>query len=151
MTLWAPGVFNPVFVGSMSPVRAATERVSNCQSSCKSAPPWCAASNAFHKPSYRDRRARPSDGRCGCTVTSRCAAGHAGDLGRGTAGSQAGHWLTVVDRCPGLLGSLGLDRPAGFLLDHGGAVPYLTPDAYVVDPEPHKVAAAQLAVDREVE
>jgi len=31
----------------------------------------------------------------------------------------------VPDRCSGLLGDLELDRPAGLLLDHGGAVPHL--------------------------
>jgi hypothetical protein len=57
----------------------------------------------------------------------------------------------IADRRPGLLGDLELDRPAGFLLNNSSAVANMPCDAYVVDPEPHKVAAAQLAIDREIE
>jgi hypothetical protein len=57
----------------------------------------------------------------------------------------------IADCRPGLLGNLELDRPAGFLLNNSSAVANMPSFAYVVDPEPHKVAAAQLAIDREIE
>jgi hypothetical protein len=66
-------------------------------------------------------------------------------------GPKLGTGYPVADRRPGLLGDLELDRPARFLLDYGSTVPYLSPDTYVLHPEPHEVATAQLAVDREVE
>ena len=43
-----------------------------------------------------------------------------------------------------------MDRPAGFPLDHRGAVPDSAPDAHV-DLEPHEVTAPQLAVEGEIE
>jgi hypothetical protein len=46
---------------------------------------------------------------------------------------------------------LELDGPAGFLLDHGTAVPHPAAGAYVVDLQRHEIAAAQLAVYRQVE
>jgi hypothetical protein len=50
-----------------------------------------------------------------------------------------------------LLGDLELHRPARLFLDHGGAVPHLAADTYVVDLQPHEVAAPQLAVDGKIE
>ena len=57
----------------------------------------------------------------------------------------------IADCCSGLFGDLELDRPAGFLLDYRGAVLHSVSDAYVAHPEPHEVAAPQLAVDGEIE
>lgn len=56
----------------------------------------------------------------------------------------------IADRRSGLLGDLKLDRPLGFLLNNSSAVANMSSDAKVVDPEPHKIAAAQLAIDREI-
>jgi hypothetical protein len=57
----------------------------------------------------------------------------------------------VSDRCSGLFGDFELDRSASFPLDHDGTVSHLAADANVVDLQPHKVAAPQLAVDGEIE
>jgi hypothetical protein len=66
-------------------------------------------------------------------------------------GPKLGTGYPIADRRPGLLGDLELDRPTGFLLNNSSAVANMPSHAYVVDPEPHKVAAAQLAIDREIE
>jgi hypothetical protein len=50
-----------------------------------------------------------------------------------------------------LFGDLELNRSAGFPLDYRGAVLHPAPDAYVAHPEPHEVAAPQLAIDGEIE
>ena len=39
----------------------------------------------------------------------------------------------IADCCSGLFGDLELDRPAGFLLDYRGAVPYLATNAHIID------------------
>ena len=52
---------------------------------------------------------------------------------------------------PGLIRQLELDRPPGLLLDHGRAIPHPAADGYVIDLHRDKIAAAQLAVDREIE
>jgi hypothetical protein len=57
----------------------------------------------------------------------------------------------VSDRGPRLFGNFELDRPAGFLLDHGRAIPHLAADAHVIDPHGDQITAAQLAVDPEIE
>jgi len=57
----------------------------------------------------------------------------------------------IADCCSGLFGDLELDRPAGFSLDYRGTVLHPAPDAHVAHPEPHEVAAPQLAVDGEIE
>ena len=57
----------------------------------------------------------------------------------------------VSDRGPRVIRDLELDGPAGFLLDHGTAVPHPAAGAYVVDLQRHEIAAAQLAVYRQVE
>jgi hypothetical protein len=57
----------------------------------------------------------------------------------------------IADCCSGLFGDLELDWPPIFLLDYLGAVLHSVPDAYVPHPEPHEVAAPQLAVDGEIE
>ena len=44
-----------------------------------------------------------------------------------------------------------MDRPTGFSLDYRGAVLHSVSDANVAHPEPHEVAAPQLAVDGEIE
>jgi hypothetical protein len=56
----------------------------------------------------------------------------------------------IADCCSGLFGDLELDRPPRFLLDYRGAVLHSVSDAYVAHPEPHEVAAPQLAVDGEI-
>jgi hypothetical protein len=56
-----------------------------------------------------------------------------------------------LDRGAGLLGDLELHRPARLLLDDGRAVTDPTADADIVDLQPHKIAAPEFAVDREVE
>jgi hypothetical protein len=65
-------------------------------------------------------------------------------------GPKLGTGYPIADRRPGLLGDLELDRPGRFLLDHGSTVPYLRSDTYVLHSEPHEVATAQLAVDRDI-
>ena len=57
----------------------------------------------------------------------------------------------ITDRSPGLLSHLELDRPVGFLLNNSSTVANVLSHAYVGDSESHKVAAAQLAIDREIE
>src|ERR1051326_2741397 len=57
----------------------------------------------------------------------------------------------VSDRGPGPFGNFERDRSAGLLLDHGRAIPHPAADAHVIDPQGHQIAAAQFAVDREVE
>src|SRR5262249_3512426 len=56
-----------------------------------------------------------------------------------------------LDRGPGLLGDLELHRPARLLLNDGRAVTDPAADADIVDLQPHEIAAAEFAVDREVE
>jgi len=67
----------------------------------------------------------------------------------------AARWPTIgkpiADRRPSLLGDLELDRPVGLLLNNSDAVANMSSHADVVDPEPHKIASAQLAIDREIE
>src|SRR5271170_5578249 len=65
--------------------------------------------------------------------------------------AQRGAGKPITDCCSGLFGNFKLDRSAGFLLDHGSAVPHLASAAYIVDPEPHEIAAPQLAIDGEIE
>lgn len=50
-----------------------------------------------------------------------------------------------------MIRDLELDGPAGFLLDHGTAVPHPAAGAYVVHLQGGEIAAAQHAVYREVE
>src|SRR4051794_4950605 len=57
----------------------------------------------------------------------------------------------VSDRRSRLLGDLELDWPPRLLLDHGGAIPHPAADGYVVDLQRDEIAAAQLAVYREIE
>ena len=57
----------------------------------------------------------------------------------------------VSDRCSGLFGDFELDRSTRFSLDHRGAVSHLATDANVVDLQPYKVTAPQVAVDGEIE
>jgi hypothetical protein len=57
----------------------------------------------------------------------------------------------VVDCRSGLFGNLELDRPAGFSLDHCGAVLHSATNAHVAHPEPHQVATPQLAIDGQIE
>jgi hypothetical protein len=58
----------PCFPAWCAPEAAALP--SGCRSSCKSAPPWLAASSGCHKPRYRDRRVRPSGGQFGRIAVS---------------------------------------------------------------------------------
>ena len=53
----------------------------------------------------------------------------------------------VSDRCSGLFGDFELDRSTRFSLDHRGAVSHLATDANVVDLQPYKVTAPQVAVE----
>ena len=57
----------------------------------------------------------------------------------------------VPDRCSGRFGDFEPDRSTGLPLDHSGTVSHLATDANVVDLQPYKVAAPQLAVDGEIE
>lgn len=57
----------------------------------------------------------------------------------------------VADCCSGLFSNFELDGPARLPLDHGGAVANMPSHTYVVDSQPHEIAAAQLAIDREIE
>jgi hypothetical protein len=66
-----------------------------------------------------------------------------------SAGVEAGQPL--ADRAPGLLGDLELNRPGGLLLDHGRTIANLPAGEYVVDPQPHQIAAPELAVDGQIE
>jgi hypothetical protein len=66
-------------------------------------------------------------------------------------GAELGVGHPVAHRGPRLLGNLELDGPACFLLDHSGAVPDMPSYADVVDPEPHQIASAQLAIEGEIE
>jgi hypothetical protein len=84
-------------------------------------------------------------------VVSRCAVGYEGGSERGIGCSLGRIGQPIANCCPGLFGDLKLDRPPGFLLDYRGAVLHSVPDAYVAHPNPHEVAAPQLAVDGEIE
>src|SRR5262249_5504178 len=64
---------------------------------------------------------------------------------------EIGFGQPVSDRGPGLLRNFELDRPPGFPLDHGGPLPRPATGAHVLDFQRDEVAAAQLAVDRQVE
>jgi hypothetical protein len=57
----------------------------------------------------------------------------------------------VVDRAPSLLGDLKLNRSPGLLLDHRRSIANFPAGEYVVDPQPHEVAASELAVDGQIE
>jgi hypothetical protein len=57
----------------------------------------------------------------------------------------------VRDCVAGRLSELEGNRPARFLLDHGRSRPDRYPSDEITQPELHKIATAQLAVDREVE
>lgn len=56
-----------------------------------------------------------------------------------------------ADRLPGLLGDLELDRMARLLLHHGRAGAHRTVQRDIADLEADEVAAAELAVDGEIE
>ena len=56
-----------------------------------------------------------------------------------------------LERLAGRLAQLELDRPSGLLLHRGGVMADLPAPDDVADPELHQVAAAQLAVDGQVE
>ena len=55
------------------------------------------------------------------------------------------------DRALGLLGNLKLNRSSGLLLDHRRSIANSPANGYVVDPQPHGVAAPELAVDGQIE
>src|SRR3954449_274083 len=57
----------------------------------------------------------------------------------------------IADRGPRLLRDLELDWSPGLLLDHGPAVSHPPTGAHVLDLYRDEIAAAQLAIDREVE
>ena len=57
----------------------------------------------------------------------------------------------VVKRLPGLLCQFKLDRVPGFLLAHRGAIDGVTSGRNVLDADTDHVAAAQLAVNGEIE
>ena len=57
----------------------------------------------------------------------------------------------AIDCATSLLRHFELDRPPGLLLDHGGAIPHPASDVYVIDLQRDEIAAAQLAIDREIE
>ena len=57
----------------------------------------------------------------------------------------------IANCCSRLFGDLELDRPARFPLDYRGSVLHPVPDAHVAYPQPHEVAAPQLAIDGEIE
>ena len=64
---------------------------------------------------------------------------------------EIGFGKPVSDRSPRLLRDLELDRPPSLLLDHGPAVPHPATGAHVLDLQRDEIAAAQPAVDRELE
>ena len=70
--------------------RMPQQQLHRSQVAGKSAPLSSAATSECHRPSYRDRLARLSDGRCERTAVSRGAAGCGGGSGRGTDRSMAG-------------------------------------------------------------
>ena len=57
----------------------------------------------------------------------------------------------VVNRCPGLLGDLELDRPTCLLLNDHGTVSNPAAGTDIIDLQLHKIAAPQLSIDREIE
>jgi hypothetical protein len=57
----------------------------------------------------------------------------------------------LVDRLTRLLGDLEPDRKTGLVLANGRTVYGIAMWRDVLDPEPHHIAATQLAVDREIE
>src|SRR5690348_5511040 len=57
----------------------------------------------------------------------------------------------VSERGPRLFSYFELDRSAGLVLNHGRAIPHPAAEAHVIYPEGDQSAAAQLAVDRDVE
>ena len=67
------------------------------------------------------------------------------------AGLLACGFQIVVDGLTGLIGQLELDRPAGFLLPYRCAVDGISVRCNVFDLEGDDIAAAQLAVDGEIE
>jgi hypothetical protein len=54
-------------------------------------------------------------------------------------------------RLPGRVHQLELDWPIGLLLHDNGAIPDASARDYIADPDFDDVAAAQFAVDREIE
>jgi hypothetical protein len=57
----------------------------------------------------------------------------------------------IMDRGSGLLGDFELDRSPRLFLNHGATVPHPATSLHVVDLQADKIAASELAVDREVE
>jgi hypothetical protein len=56
-----------------------------------------------------------------------------------------------MDRSPGLLRDLELDRSPSLFLNHGATIPHPAAGAYVVHLQADEIAASELAVDRKVE
>jgi hypothetical protein len=56
-----------------------------------------------------------------------------------------------LDRGPGLIGDLELNRPACLLLNDSGAVSNSVAGANIVDLQPHKIAASEFAIDGKIE
>jgi hypothetical protein len=67
------------------------------------------------------------------------------------SGTKLGAGHPIAHRRPRILGNLELHRPTGFLLNHSSAVANMPCHADIVDPEPHEVASAQLAIKGEIE
>jgi hypothetical protein len=102
-------------------------------------------------PSYRARRGPPIDGRCGHIAASTVW------LSPQTAWVQIWALASVeggeplADSNTGLLGNLELHRPASLLLNDSSAIANSPAGEHVIDPQPHEIAAPELAVDRQIE
>jgi hypothetical protein len=67
------------------------------------------------------------------------------------AGSFVGGLEIVIDCLTGLLAQFKSDRPSGFLLSDGCAIRCVPAGSDILDPYGYDIAAAKLAVDRQIE
>jgi len=67
------------------------------------------------------------------------------------AGPFVGGLEIVIDCLTGLLAQLKSDRPSGFLLSDGCAIRCVPAGSDILDPYGYDIAAAKLAVDRQIE
>ena len=133
-------------------LREATGPLAGCRSCGRSARPWCDAASACHRsrfhpraPSIQPRTMRASPARRKVRLVVDVARE---DVGASIRRSRV---QPLLQRGAGLLHDLEQNRPAGLVLDNRRPVSHAASRGDVVDPKANEIAAAQLAIDGEIE
>ena len=113
--------------------------------------PSSAASNACHRPSCPAQRCEPSHGRSEHIGGSKCGAPHGRGLEKETALPGFREWLANPRSTHGVFREFELDGPGGLFLDDRCALPQSAADAQIVNFQAGEIAAANFAVDRQIE